>query len=106
VGLAGLVEQAAAFVSNSTGPMHLAAALGTPVVAFYPPIRPCRPERWGPYGQRARVLMSQQEECDRCPGADGTACACMRAIPVDTALARVTEAAAERLSAGDARGTP
>lgn len=89
--LAVLCQRAAVFVSNSTGPLHLAVMVGAPVVAFYPPILACRPERWGPYGRRADVLMSQQEECKRCRGAATNICACMRAISVQTALEKIYE---------------
>ena len=40
-------------VSNDTGPMHVAAALGTPLVALFGPTEPCRT---GPYGQKDHVL--------------------------------------------------
>jgi heptosyltransferase-1 len=40
-------------VTNDTGPMHVAAALGKPVVAMY---GPTDPERTGPFGQVDRVL--------------------------------------------------
>jgi lipopolysaccharide heptosyltransferase II len=40
-------------VTNDTGPMHVAAALGKPVVAIFGPTEPCRT---GPYGQLQRVV--------------------------------------------------
>jgi heptosyltransferase I len=40
-------------VTNDTGPMHVAAALGTPVVALF---GPTEPRRTGPYGQLAHCL--------------------------------------------------
>jgi heptosyltransferase-1 len=40
-------------VSNDTGPMHVAAALGTPVVALF---GPTEPRRTGPYRQLDQVL--------------------------------------------------
>jgi heptosyltransferase-1 len=40
-------------VTNDTGPMHVAAALGKPVVALF---GPTEPRRTGPYGQLAGVL--------------------------------------------------
>ena len=42
-------------VSNDTGPMHVAAALGKPVVALF---GPTEPRRTGPYGQRDRVFQA------------------------------------------------
>jgi ADP-heptose:LPS heptosyltransferase len=89
--LAVLCQRAAVFVSNSTGPLHLAVMVGTPVVAFYPPIRAARPERWGPYGRLADVLMSQQAECMRCRKSPARVCDCMRAITVELAFKKVQE---------------
>jgi lipopolysaccharide heptosyltransferase II len=40
-------------VTNDTGPAHVAAALGKPVIALF---GPTEPRRTGPYGQLARVL--------------------------------------------------
>ncbi len=42
------VSLASAFVSNSTGPIHLAASVGTPVVGIYPNAKPMTPVRWAP----------------------------------------------------------
>jgi len=92
--LAVLLRRAAVLAGNSSGPLHLAVALGTPVVTFFPPIRACRPERWGPYGRREDVLMSQEEECYRCRrgrGAAARTCACMEAIPARAAWEKVKE---------------
>jgi ADP-heptose:LPS heptosyltransferase len=89
--LAVLYQRAAVFVSNSTGPLHLAVMVGAPVMAFYPPIRALRPERWGPYGRMADVLMSQQDECTRCRRSSAPVCDCMRAISVAAAFKKVQE---------------
>ncbi len=40
-------------ITNDSGPMHVAAAVGTPVVAVF---GPTDPKRTGPYGDRNRVL--------------------------------------------------
>ena len=42
-------------VSNDTGSMHVAAALGTPVIALF---GPTEPRRTGPYGQIGHVLQT------------------------------------------------
>ena len=89
--LAVLCQRAAVFAGNSTGPLHLAVMVGTPVVAFYPSIQACRPERWGPYGRRSDVLMSQQTECTRCRQIRSRVCECMRAISVQAALRKIRE---------------
>lgn len=46
--LAAVLKDAAVVVGADTGPLHLAAALGTPVVGLY---GPTDPRRNGPYGQ-------------------------------------------------------
>jgi ADP-heptose:LPS heptosyltransferase len=89
--LAVLCQRASVFVSNSTGPLHLAVMAGAPVVAFYPPLRAARPERWGPYGRLFDVLMSQQFECSRCRYSQIRVCDCMRAISVEMAFQKVRE---------------
>ncbi len=47
--LAGLYSWTSVVIAPSTGPLHLATALGKPVVTFYPPIRVQSAIRWGPY---------------------------------------------------------
>ena len=53
---AALLGLADLFVAGSTGPLHLAAAQGTPVLGLYPPLRAMSPLRWGPRGSRRAVL--------------------------------------------------
>lgn len=50
--LAALLSVAAQVVCNDSGPMHLAAALGRPLVALF---GPTDPKRIGPYSEAARV---------------------------------------------------
>lgn len=47
------IRQSELMVTNDTGPMHVAAALGRPVVALF---GPTEPRRTGPYGQLNNVL--------------------------------------------------
>jgi heptosyltransferase-2 len=57
-------------VSASTGPMHIAAALGVPTVSLFCPLPNCSPQLWGPLGNRAAHLLPRPEYCrDHCPGA-------------------------------------
>jgi|YelNatPaOPRAMG01_1025707.scaffolds.fasta_scaffold00095_47 heptosyltransferase-3 len=96
--LAALLQRARVVVANSTGPLHLAVAMGAPVVGLYCPIGPCHPRRWGPYGRRDAVLMPDVPECDRCrascPHYD-----CMESIPADRVAAKIGQVM--QLSEGD-----
>ena len=53
--LIALTRRARLFIGGDTGPMHLAAALGVPVVAIFGPTDPARN---GPFGTRNIVLRS------------------------------------------------
>jgi ADP-heptose:LPS heptosyltransferase len=59
--LAGVLAGAEAVVVGNTGPAHLAAAVGTPVVSLYAPTVPA--VRWAPYGVRRVVLGDQHAPC-------------------------------------------
>ncbi|MEY6563371.1 glycosyltransferase family 9 protein [Streptomyces albidoflavus] len=59
--LAGVLRGAGAVVCGNTGPAHLAAAVGTPVVSLFAPVVPA--ERWGPYRVPAVLLGDQRAPC-------------------------------------------
>ncbi len=86
--LAALYRRCRLLVSTDTGPMHLACAVDTPVVALFGPTAPWRT---GPYGTQHRVIRTgiACSPCFKrtCPLGTGD---CMRQIPVS----RVFEAAA------------
>ena len=46
--LAGVLERSALMLGSDSGPLHLAVALGTPVIGLYGPTSPVR---YGPFGQ-------------------------------------------------------
>ncbi len=54
--LACLLEKASLVLSTDSGPMHLAAAVGTPVVALF---GPTDPKRTGPYGEGHKVIRKE-----------------------------------------------
>ena len=76
-GLTALIGAADGLVASGTGPLHMGAALGRPVLGLFPPIRPIDPARWGALGAQAGNLCAQQR-CATCTGAQ--ACTCMWAI--------------------------
>jgi len=94
---AALAKRASVFIANSTGPLHIAAAVGTPVIGLYPRIRPLSADRWGPYTDKKMIFSPRgfPDDCRRCTGAPGEPCECMDSIPVDdvyTAALRLAEA--------------
>lgn len=100
--LASLIRKADVFVSNSTGPLHIAAAVGTPVVAFFPPILQCSSARWGPLTDRKVLFEPQAVDCPRCRGGACQADDCMDLIKVEdveSAVLTLMEKRSERKSA-------
>jgi ADP-heptose:LPS heptosyltransferase len=60
-GLAGILSRAVAVVVGNTGPAHLAAAVGTPIVSLFAPVVPA--ERWRPWRVRQVLLGDQHVAC-------------------------------------------
>ena len=81
--LAALLRQSALMVASDTGPLHLAAALGTPSLGLF---GPTRAERNGPYGAHCRGLQSP----------DGTMVALDPDVAVDAGLALLAARGPER----------
>ncbi|MHC1562453.1 glycosyltransferase family 9 protein [Actinomycetospora sp. C-140] len=59
--LAAVLAGARAVVVGNTGPAHLAAAVGVPVVSLFAPVVP--PQRWAPYAVRRILLGDQGAPC-------------------------------------------
>ncbi|MEV7649660.1 glycosyltransferase family 9 protein [Arthrobacter sp. NPDC089319] len=59
--LAGVLSGASAVVTGNTGPAHLAAAVGTPVVSLFAPVVPAI--RWAPYKVPLELLGEQHAPC-------------------------------------------
>ncbi|MDP4199057.1 MAG: glycosyltransferase family 9 protein [Bacteroidota bacterium] len=76
--LAALLTKASIVISNSTGPGHLAAAVGTPSVGLFPLPPALARERWGFRGTRAFNLAP--EPISGCPNCK--VCTCMERILV------------------------
>jgi ADP-heptose:LPS heptosyltransferase len=87
--LVALLERAAVLVSNESGPTHIAAAVGSPIVTIFGPTREAL---WHPRSVRPDALaVLRGDTCD--PGCHGRTCVadkrCLTALPAD----RVAEAA-------------
>lgn len=59
--LAAVLERAEVTVVANTGPAHLSAAVGTPVVSLFAPVVPAR--RWAPFGVPVELLGDQDAPC-------------------------------------------
>jgi len=86
-----LIRRAAVVVSNDSGVMHIAAALGRPVVSIFGPTNPVTV---GPYGQAGSVVRLGLS-CSPCNFRRLSQCphehACMRELPVDIVMERIRE---------------
>lgn len=97
--LAALVRRARLVIGNSTGPLHLAAALGTPVIGLYPQLTAMSPRRWGPYTPSKRIFVPQKPvTCTECRNNRTIECACMASIGVDDVYAGCLSLLGERTS--------
>jgi len=74
--LSHLLQRAGAVVAASTGPLHVAAALGTPTLGLFVPRKGLMLDRWAPLGAQAVGVQAHRS----CPGrrrCDAPSCACM-----------------------------
>lgn len=78
-GLLAVIARSDGLVACSTGPLHIAAAMGKLAVGIYPPIRPMHPGRWAPVGENA-LHLSLAKDCSDCRKSGD--CVCIRAIDV------------------------
>jgi lipopolysaccharide heptosyltransferase II len=87
--LGALLRRCAFVVSNDSGPMHIAAAVGTPVLGIFGPTNPLLQ---GPYGDNHVVVRREGLECLGC---NLTKCPighpCMKDLSVDMVWAGVEE---------------
>jgi ADP-heptose:LPS heptosyltransferase len=86
--LLAFIAAADGLVAGSTGPLHLAAALGRHALGLYPPIRPMHPGRWAPLGQHAEYLVFDRPNCQSCRK-HPAACTCIKALEPLQALSSI-----------------
>ena len=75
--LIAFISRADALVAASTGPLHIAAALGIKAIGLYSARRPLFPQRWGPVGKNAHALVADAS-CEACRR--GKKCDCVQHI--------------------------
>ncbi|WP_245784377.1 glycosyltransferase family 9 protein [Geodermatophilus amargosae] len=97
--MAALLDGAAAVVVGNTGPAHLAAAVGTPVVSLFSPVVPA--VRWAPYGVPTVLLGDQDAPCRDtrarvCPVPGHP---CLTSVTADDVVAAIEKVRTEEVSA-------
>lgn len=61
--LAALIEKCSAVIANDSGPMHIAAALNTPVLSLH---GPTNPNLQGPFGNKHEFIRNESLDCIGC----------------------------------------
>ncbi|MDP2300815.1 MAG: glycosyltransferase family 9 protein [Ignavibacteria bacterium] len=98
--LVALIDLSIIFISNSTGPLHIAAALNKYVVGFYPKILACSPKRWGPYTQK-KIIVMPEIDCSNCDREQCEKLNCMDSININNVFANVQKIYKLHLNNGD-----
>lgn len=79
--LKALIKKADLFISNSTGPLHIAAAFGIYVIGFYPKIFSCSEKRWGPFTKNKTIFIPTID-CSNCTREQCEKINCMNSIDI------------------------
>ena len=95
---AALAREARLFIANSTGPLHIAAAVGTRVIGLYSQIVALSAARWGPYTSDAVVFspVGKPADCKMCLSGKSKLCECMDSIRVEDVFDAATRFLRER----------
>jgi len=72
------INSADGLVAASTGPLHIAAAMGRFALGLYAPMRPIFPKRWQPVGKNAHFLVIDKKGCTDCRNSGD--CHCIMSI--------------------------
>lgn len=85
VEMGAILKKADLLISNDSGPVHMAAAAGTPTLVVF---GPTNPDRTGPFGDRHRVIQTQKD-CQpcmnrRCKNPDSS---CIRNVTAEEVIA-------------------
>lgn len=77
-----LIDLSSLFISNSTGPLHIASALGKNVIGFYPKVLSCSARRWGPYTNQG-IVFEPEILCENCTTEQCEKLDCMNSISME-----------------------
>ena len=74
-----LINECDTLIAASTGPLHIAAALGKKTIGLFAPMKPIHPGRWKPIGKQANYLVLNKD-CSDCR--KNMNCHCIREIKI------------------------
>jgi heptosyltransferase-2 len=78
--LIAIIKSCDLFIGNSTGPMHIAAAVGVPVIAIFGSQHPLDSyHEWGPWSDKS-IVISKDTDCPECHPTDCINFDCMNNI--------------------------
>lgn len=86
--LTALISLSKLLIANSTGPIHIAAALGKYTIGFYPKIKACSKERWGPYSSKS-IVFEPELNCTSCNTKQCAERNCMSEIDINKVFSSV-----------------
>jgi ADP-heptose:LPS heptosyltransferase len=89
------VNECDGIVANSTGPLHIAAALQKDALGLYPPLKTKDAGRWGPVGSKAQAF-TLNKFCEICK-LNNDFCECINSIQPETIKAALDKLAREKL---------
>ena len=86
--LISLISLCDLFITNSTGPLHIASALDIKTLSFFSPVRVTKPVRWGPLyktgGIKYKILVPEEiRECEKCRPDKCRYFNCLSLIPLE-----------------------
>lgn len=87
------INQCEGLVANSTGPLHIAAALNKYAFGIFSPMRPIHPGRWAAVGSKAKFFVLNRE-CHDCRDNENT-CHCIKEVPPEWIIKALDKAAAD-----------
>jgi lipopolysaccharide heptosyltransferase II len=85
--LAGIFKQSELVISNDSGPVHVASAVGAPVISIFGRKQEgLSPRRWGPLGNKG-VALHKDVGCEQCRAHNCSRdFACLKAVTVEDVL--------------------
>lgn len=93
------LQQSDILVASSTGPLHIAAAMGKVAIGIYSPMRPVFARRWGPAGPFSRAL-SAGKACGRC-SRNPQQCICIATVDAQAVFCEIKNLLAEKYEKED-----